>query len=667
MIGFVTEDPAVIRNLKLKPEDNIVFCSKEQALSLLQTKDTLGFDSETLGFDPYTTDLVTIQLGNDVHQFVIDVKSVDIQFFKELLETKELIGHNLKFDLKFLYHERIIPYKVYDTFLGEKTTRLGIDSHRCGLDACVYRHLGIVLDKTERKNINGKFTPSFILYSALDVAYLHKLKEIQLEILEKQGSLKSIELDNRFVKVLAYIEYCGIKLDESKWRIKMNKTKLDLEKAEAELNEFVLENKMVKFIERQLDIFNTQVKASVNWNSSQQVVEFFKALGVDTKVIEKGVEKDTIEASHLGKFIKEFPIIGNYLNYKQAQKDLGTYGENWIRLINPVSGRIHTQYKQLMNTGRLSSGGRNKETGEAYPNLQNIPSDEETRSCFVAENGNVIIGCDYTGQEQIVLVNKCLDANLLEFYDKNLGDMHSFVASKMYDELDGMDLDEIKKKHKDKRQSAKVAGFAINYGGSGIGIADQLGLSVEQGQKIYDAYFAAFPGLKAYFDEAKKFGVDNGYVLISAVTGKKSYVDYYDEFLEAKKAVGVKGFWDNYKKHREHKTASYSKIKQQVSTFFSKKGQIERMSLNYSIQGESAEITKLAGIYFWEEYLVPNKLLFTVKLINAVHDEYLVECPESLGEEAAQFLQKSMEKAGDVFCKRIRLKAEPTIDMYWKK
>jgi DNA polymerase-1 len=667
MIGFVTEDPAVIRNLKLKPEDNIVFCSKEQALSLLQTKDTLGFDSETLGFDPYTTDLVTIQLGNDVHQFVIDVKSVDIQFFKELLETKELIGHNLKFDLKFLYHERIIPYKVYDTFLGEKTTRLGIDSHRCSLDACVYRHLGIVLDKTERKNINGKFTPSFILYSALDVAYLHKLKEIQLEILEKQGSLKSIELDNRFVKVLAYIEYCGIKLDENKWRIKMNKTKLDLEKAEAELNEFVLENNMVKFIERQLDMFNTQVKASVNWNSSQQVVEFFKALGVDTKVVEKGVEKDTIEASHLGKFAKEFPIIGNYLNYKQAQKDLGTYGENWIRLINPVSGRIHTQYKQLMNTGRLSSGGRNKETGEAYPNLQNIPSDEETRSCFVAENGNVIIGCDYTGQEQIVLVNKCLDANLLEFYDKNLGDMHSFVASKMYDELDGMDLDEIKKKHKDKRQSAKVAGFAINYGGSGIGIADQLGLSVEQGQKIYDAYFAAFPGLKAYFDEAKKFGVDNGYVLISAVTGKKSYVDYYDEFLEAKKAVGVKGFWDNYKKHREHKTASYSKIKQQVSTFFSKKGQIERMSLNYPIQGQSSEITKLSCVYFWEDYLLPNNLLFTVKFINTVHDENLVECPESLSGEVANALESAMVKAGAVFCKRVPLKADPCIEKFWKK
>jgi DNA polymerase-1 len=447
----------------------------------------------------------------------------------------------------------------------------------------------------------------------------------------------------------------------------MGKTKLELDEAEKTLDKFILDNKMIQFIQQQTDLFNPEIKTSINWNSSHQVVDFFKSLGVDTSVTDKGETKDTIEASHLIKVQSKFPIIETYLKYKQAQKDLGTYGENWIRLINPVSGRIHTQYKQLMNTGRLSSGGRNKETGEAYPNLQNIPSDEETRSCFVAEDGNVIIGCDYTGQEQIVLVNKCLDKNLLEFYDKDLGDMHSFVASKMYDELEGLTLDEIKKKHKDKRQSAKVAGFAINYGGSGIGIADQLGLDVEQGQKIYDAYFAAFPGLKAYFDEAKKFGVDNGYVLISAVTGKKSYVDYYDEFLEAKKAVGVKGFWDNYKKHREHKTASYSKIKQQVSTFFGKKGQIERMSLNYPIQGESAEITKLSCVYFWEDYLLPNKLLFTIKFINTVHDENLVECPESLSGEVANALEDAMVKAGAVFCKRVPLKADPCIEKFWKK
>lgn len=666
MIGFVTEDPKTLK-LKFKQEDGIIFTTKERALELLQELDVLGFDVETLGFDPYTSELLTIQLGNHKHQFVIDVTSVDIQFFKELLETKELIGHNLKFDLRFLYHERIIPTKIYDTFLGEKTTRLGIDSHRCSLDACVYRHLGVVMDKTERKNINGKFTVPFIAYAALDVAYLHELKEIQLGILKNQGSLKSIELDNRFVKVLAYIEYCGIKLDAVKWTKKMNVTKVALDEAEAALNEYVLENKMLKFINRQVDMFSSEVRTNLNWNSSQQVVEFFKAVGVDTKVVEKGEEKDTIEAGHLSKFIKKFPIIETYLKYKQAQKDLGTYGENWLRLINPVSGRVHTQYKQLMNTGRLSSGGRNKETGEAYPNFQNIPSDKETRSCFVAEEGNVIIGCDYTGQEQIVLANKCLDKNLLEFYDKGLGDMHSFVASKMYEELEGLSLDEVKEKHKDKRQAAKSAGFAINYGGQGITIAENLGISLEQGNKIYDAYFIAFPGLKAYFEQAKKFGVDNGYVLISPVTGKKSYVDYYDEFLEAKKAVNVKGFWDNYKKHKEHKTATYSKLKNQISTYFRKKGDIERMSLNYPVQGESAEITKLSCIYFWEEYLLPNKLLFTVKFVNTIHDENLVECPESLSGEVANALEGAMVKAGAVFCKRVPLKADPCIDKFWKK
>ena len=667
MIGFVTEDPQLFKTLKFKPEEGIIFTTKEKALSILEELDIIGFDVETLGFDPYTTELLTIQLGNHQHQFVVDVTSVNIQFFKELLETKELIGHNLKFDLRFLYHERIIPTKIYDTFLGEKTTRLGIDSHRCSLDACVYRHLGIVMDKSERKNINGKFTVPFITYSALDVTYLHELREIQLDILRSQGSLKSIELDNRFVKVLAYIEYCGIKLDAIKWTEKMRITKIALDEAESALNAYVMENKMDKFINRQVDMFSSEIRTNLNWNSSQQVVEFFKAVGVDTKVVEKGEEKDTIEASHLTKFVTKFPIIKIYLKYKQSQKDLGTYGENWLKLINPVSGRVHTQYKQLMNTGRLSSGGRNKDTGEAYPNFQNIPSDKETRSCFVAEEGNVIIGCDYTGQEQIVLVNKCLDPNLLQFYDQGLADMHSFIASKMYPELEGMSLDEIKSKHKDKRQSAKVAGFAINYGGSGIGIADQLGLEVEQGQKIYDAYFHAFPGLKAYFDQAKKFGVDNGYVLISPVTGKKSYVDYYDEFLEAKKAVSVKGFWDNYKKHKEHKTATYSKLKNQISTYFRKKGDIERMSLNYSIQGESAEITKLSCIYFWEEYLLPNNLLFTVKFINTIHDENLVECPESLSGEVANALEGAMVKAGAVFCKRVPLKADPCIEKYWTK
>jgi DNA polymerase I len=643
---------------------DITLTTVEDSLEYLNKLEWIGLDTETSGFDPYTTKLYTLQLGDNNVQYVIDLTTIDIKEYKELLETKGLIGHNLKFDLRFLYHYRVIPTKVYDTFLGEKTSRLGIESHRCSLAACVLRHCGIILSKEERLNITGRLTEGFVKYSAYDVKYLHELKDKQEFLQLADGTSVSIELDNKFVLVLAYIEYSGMKLDVDQWTAKINKVQTIADEAEAQLNQFILDNKMEKFIDSQLDLFSSSTKVNVNWNSPSQVVEFFQALGVNTKVVEKGKTKDTIEANHLVKYSSKYPIIELYLKFKGAQKDIGTYGQNWIDQINPVSGRIHTQFKQLMNTGRLSSGGKSGDVKNF--NFQNIPSDQETRSCFVASKGNTLVGCDYTGQEQIVLVNKCLDKNLLEFYDNDLGDMHSFIASKMYPELDGMDLNDIKKKHKDKRQSAKVAGFAINYGGSGIGIADQLGLSVDQGQYIYDAYFRAFPGLKAYFDETKKFGVENGYVLISPVTGKKSYVDYYDEFVQIKNEM-TKDFWDRYKQLKNSDTPTAREMKEKVSKFFRKRGDIERMSLNYGIQGESAEITKLACVYFWTKYLVPNNLLFKVLIVNIIHDEILIETPEEIAQQAAAQLEKAMVDAGAKFCKRVPLKADPCIAPYWRK
>ena len=647
--------------------DFIQRCTLEQSLEYLEKLDWIAFDSETGGFDYYIDPLYTIQLGNREHQFVVDTVTVDISLFKTLLTEKGLIGHNLKFDLKFLYSKGIFPTKVYDTFLGEKTLSLGIDSHKCSLAACVDRHIGIHLSKDERANINGKLTTEFILYSAKDVEYLHEIKEIQLKKLEEVGSLVSINLDNEFVKVLAYTEFCGMHLDKKMWEKKMVEAETKVAENETYLNEYILNNNMEDFINNQLDLFSTGTKVNINWNSPQQVVQFFQKIGVDTKVVEKGVKKDTIEATHLGKFESKFPIIKTYLAFKQAQKDLGTYGDNWLKQVHPSTGRIHTQFKQLMNTGRLSSGGKNSQTKESYLNFQNIPADEGTRDCFTAEEDNVIIGCDYTGQEQIVLVNKCLDHNLLEFYDKDLGDMHSFVASKMYDELEGLTLDEIKKKHKEKRQSAKIAGFAINYGGSGIGIADQLGLTPAQGQKIYDAYFNAFPGLKSYFETTKKEGIDNGYILISPVTGKRSYVNYFEEFKESSKEFQEPGFWEKYKKHKENNTPTFQDLKEKVSRWFRKKGDIERMSLNFPIQGESAEITKLACVLFWRNYIVKNNLINKVKIVNLIHDEVLVECHKDIAEVTAKELQKAMEDAGSKFCKRVPLKADPCIDFKWKK
>jgi DNA polymerase-1 len=321
-----------------------------------------------------------------------------------------------------------------------------------------------------------------------------------------------------------------------------------------------------------------------------------------------------------------------------------------------------------MNTGRLSSGGKDKIMKVDLPNMQNIPADEETRSCFIAEPGNMIIGVDYSGQEQVVLANRSMDKNLLEFYDKGLADMHSFVASKMYSELENLTVDEIKKKHKGKRQAAKVAGFAIGYGGTPKAIADQLNVSIEEAEKVYNGYFEAFPGLQDYFDQVKKFGIENGYVLIAPETGKKSYVDYYDEFVEQEKEF-TKEFWDRYKMYKKKGSSSptFLDMKEKVRNYFIKKGEIERMSLNFPIQGSSAEITKLSGVYFWQDYLIPNNLLFIVKFVNTIHDENVIECPEEIVEQTTKALVDAMEKAGAKFCKRVPLKAESCIATYWKK
>ena len=148
--------------------DFIQRCTPEQSLEYLEKLDWIGFDSETGGFYYYLGLLYSIQLGNREHQFVVETVTVDIHIYETLLTEKGLIGHNLKFDLKFLYANGIFPTKVYDTFLGEKTLSLGIDSHKCSLAACVDRHIGIHLSKEERANINGKLTTEFILYSAKD-------------------------------------------------------------------------------------------------------------------------------------------------------------------------------------------------------------------------------------------------------------------------------------------------------------------------------------------------------------------------------------------------------------------------------------------------------------------------------------------------------------------
>ena len=116
----------VVTTQILPPSDKYRLMSLEGALSMLEPLKKVGLDTETMGFDPYTRELLLLQLGCYDFQIVIDCTTVDVRLLKDYLESDRLfIGWNIKFDMKFLFHHRIVLKDVYDGFIAEKLMWLG--------------------------------------------------------------------------------------------------------------------------------------------------------------------------------------------------------------------------------------------------------------------------------------------------------------------------------------------------------------------------------------------------------------------------------------------------------------------------------------------------------------------------------------------------------------
>lgn len=627
----------------------------------------LPLDCETRGFDPYTKKLLSIQIGDVSNQFIVDCESMSIEWLKEPLESKILIGQNLKFDLKFLYHQGIYPRKIYDTFVVERIIYCGLDHMRASLDELTERYLKIKLDKSVRVDIPKEgLTPRVISYAADDIKHLPEIKRLQLVELQKKDLLEVAKMENMFTPSLAYIEYCGFKLNVDKWRDKMAKDQEKLDNLYSQLNQWVLNQNLEKHIEQQIDIFRDR-ECNVNWSSPKQMVAFFEGLGLDCTTVVSGVAKKSVEEPVIKKYAKEHKVVELYLELKKTEKLTTTYGENFIQQINPITGRIHTNFKQILDTGRTSSGGKDRDKNINLINFQNIPKDFLTRSCFEAEEDNTLIVADYSGQEQIVLANMCLDPVLLEFYDKKLygGDMHSYVSTRIWPELQELTGTEIKKDHADKRNKSKAVGFSLNYGGAGSTIAENLNISKEEGEELYNAYFEAFPGLKIYFEQAKQQGLIDGYILCSPITRRKSYLHFYDKYAELASKMNKK-YWGRYREEKNKNSETFQWMRKEVKDYFYYKGEIERKGLNFPIQSQSAEIVKIATIFIFN-WILDNNYFGIVKICNTVHDEIVPECPLNMAERVSEIVKEFMLKAGRYYCKRIPLTVEPELSFFWKK
>lgn len=658
----------VTKQQSLWTSDRYKVISAEEALELLAPLSVVELDTETMGLDPYTKELLTVQLGCAEFQVVIDCTSVDIHLFKEYMENPQrmFLGWNIKFDLKFLYHQRIVPLRVYDGYLAEKLLWLGYPAgmHEMSLKAASINYLGVDMDKSVRgKIIQTGLTEDVIVYAAGDVSYLGKIRDKQLIELEKKGLLKAIDFENEFVKCLAYIEYCGAKLDVDKWKIKMATDLNNLEKYEAELNEWVEESEYSSkycSVNIQGDLFNgfdTKPRCHINWTSSQQVIPLFEELGLNLKVLDKKTKhyKKSVDIKVVEPQASKSPLIPIYIKYKKAAIIVNTFGQKFLNLINPVTGRIHANFNQLgTDTGRLSS---------TEPNLQNLPHDAQTRACFVSDKGNRWISADYSGQESYLMASMANDEAMLDELINGSGDLHSLTAKMVFQQIPrDMPLKDIKKNFKDLRQEAKGYEFCFNYGGQDSTLIRNYGLDAKRAKEIYENYMSGFAGLKRYQDFRRVDVMRKGYILLSPITGHKAYIYDYDELKMQMEKQDDPDFWAYYREMKQENPECDTV--QGVRRLARRKAESEKQSINYPIQAAGALCFKLASIKLFN-WLLKNGLLFKVKYCIPVHDEINLEAPDEISEEVADILVKCMVSAGKPFCTRAHLGADVEIGDRW--
>ncbi|MBR5536852.1 MAG: DNA polymerase I [Clostridia bacterium] len=310
------------------------------------------------------------------------------------------------------------------------------------------------------------------------------------------------------------------------------------------------------------------------------------------------------DAETLEKLKNDHDIIPAVLEWRKVTKLKSTYVEGLTKAIGP-DGRIRSTFHQTVTaTGRLSS---------ADPNLQNLPvrreDGSEIRRCFTAAPGWVLVDADYSQIELRVLAHVADDTAMQEAFLSG-EDFHAVTASQVF----RVPLEEVTPK---LRSAAKAVNFGIVYGISAWSLADDIKVSVGEAQEYIDAYLSRYTGVKAYMDKVKADAEKTGFV--TTVYGRKRAIP-------------------------ELKASNFN-----LRSF----GQ--RAAMNTPIQGAAADIIKLAMVRV-EDRLAREGL--QARLILQVHDELIVEAPETERERVSVLLKEEMEAAA-------ALKAPLVADVNW--
>lgn len=371
------------------------------------------------------------------------------------------------------------------------------------------------------------------------------------------------------------------------------------------IDEFGLQLKeKIQLLELQIyDLAGTQF----NINSPVQLGEIlFEKLQLPSgKKTKRGY---STSADILEKIKDKHPVVPAVLEYRNLTKLNSTYVEGLKPLI-ASDGRIHAHFQQTVTaTGRISC---------TEPNLQNIPIRQELgrklRSAFEAEKGCTLVGADYSQIELRVLAHLSQDENLIDAFN-NGEDIHRMTASRVL----GIPAEQITVAD---RSRAKAVNFGVIYGMSGFGLSEELNITRKEAEAYIEEYFKKHEKVKAYMDEqianAKKTG-------------------YSETILGRKRAI--------------HEITASAYMVRQLG---------ERLAMNSPIQGSAADIIKLAMLKVYSELKAKHP---DAKLILQVHDELIIETPDSELDDIKELLVRNMESAMNL---SVKLAAEVNTGHTW--
>lgn len=679
----------VTKSQELFKSDLYKVITEQDALEMMKDWTLVQLDSETTGRDAHLCDFLCVQFGNDKAdaRIVVDTTTVDIKLFKEVIETKRIIGHNLKFDIQFLFNYGIIPQKVYDTMIVEQVLYLGYPAgiKSYSLKSVAWDRLGIDIDKSIRGEIIWRgLSADVIQYAAGDVTYLEQIMQSQLAECKKKQCIPAAQLECDAVPAMAYLEWCGIMLDQNLWKKKMENDRANLRARREALDNFVTSNSSLSnffTIDPQGNLFtgfDLTPKCSINWDSSQQVIKVAKKLGFNTTVQDKktGEDKDSVleKTLKMQKGIND-EFLTLYFDYKESSKVCSTYGQGHLNAINPKTGRIHTTFKQIgASSGRMSCGSKQSNTDLAkykgispsecsYPNLQQLPADEPTRSSFVAPKGYLMVSADFSAEESRLGADIYQDKEFIKEFTERSGDMHSMFAwavfKKECQECGCQSVADVKKLAPQWRKAVKAVEFAYMFGAAAHTISQAANCSEEQAQKYIDALDKEFTGVSSFAKKGSEFVRNNGYILICPYTGHKMYWWDWKEWKK-RQASFTSEFWEDYRQN--HKGTGDS-VALQVREHFQAAGKYDRMARNSVTQGTGAIIMKeaITQLFRW---IVLNNYFNKVHLCCCVHDEIVCDFPEQLTDFPKK-LETIMEQAAAKYCKTLPIPSEASVGTHW--